>query len=70
MAAKYSIVYTRPTMYLDKLSQPINGFEIAFEIKTGGEQHKIYVSKMDAVLIDSEILKFIAEREKLDSMTK
>jgi hypothetical protein len=66
----YKIILMLPRTYLDKMSQPVNGYEVRFEITKTGEQHIIMVPKMDASLIDSEIKRFIQEREKLDSLGK
>lgn len=66
----YQIVFTRPFTYLDKLSEAVAGYEIVFDLKSNNERHKIYVPRMDAALIDSEIRAFIAERAKLDSLAK
>ncbi len=56
--------------YLDRMSQPINGFEVRFEIISTREHHVILVPRMEATLIDSEIKAFIAEREKLEKLGK
>lgn len=65
MAAKYTIVNTQSTIYLDKQNKPINGFIVTFQITQFDEIYSLRVPVMNAGAIDKEISKLVIEREKL-----
>ena len=61
----YQIISTRSETYLDRLGNPIQGVKVAFEILPSGDVGEVRVPKMDAKLIDTEVMKYVAEYDKL-----
>jgi hypothetical protein len=68
MGAVFDIVSQKSLPYLDPGGELVRGYEVRALVKKWNEIFTLNVPRLDATLIDGEIRKLIAEREKLDKL--
>ncbi len=64
----YKVVKTRPNIYLNKLNQAINGFQITVNFIVLDELHLLDVPSLDKNIVQIAIETLLHEREELASL--
>lgn len=63
--AEYTIMSVRPSVFLDKAGNPVNGYDVEFFIPAFDEIHHVKVGKRDPKAVEAEIAKELAFRKSL-----
>ncbi len=64
----YKIISTRPNVYLNKLNQAVNGFQITVEFTNFDELHLVDVADLDSNTVSTTIENLLAKREALANL--
>ncbi len=65
---RYSITSTVSTTYIEGGSRVVDGFTVWVNLLDWNESHSIKVKSLNPTVIDTEVKKLIADREKLDNL--
>ncbi len=66
----FQVTSTVPTIYMNRMGQPVNGYVVYFYLVEFDETHSLRVPNLDAKTVETEINKVIDQRKALAQLGK